>query len=139
MKTNHVKTWILSISDEIVAYLHDKLHILNKSTSKKIHFSTTSGKKSAKFEHFRQNNCLLMKPIKKKSAVIKYFYLGVFLITLLKINFLNISTHHFLDIVFLFSYSLVWKCRDARYFRFPEIIPDSTEKMEFNLILISAR
>ena len=52
MKTNHLKTRILTALDEIIAYLRNKSRILNKSMEKKFHFLTTSGKKSLKFEDF---------------------------------------------------------------------------------------
>ena len=64
MKTNHIKTHILSILDEIIAYLCYKSHILKKLNEKKFHF-TTSGQKNVKFEDFRQNIFLFLKATAK--------------------------------------------------------------------------
>ena len=68
METNHVKTQILPILGEVIAYLHNKSYIFKKISHEKFYFSTTSSEKSAKFEDFWQNNCLFTKAIVKNYA-----------------------------------------------------------------------
>ena len=49
MKTTNIKARILPVLNQIIAYLHNKSRISEKSAAKKLHFSTANEEKSAKF------------------------------------------------------------------------------------------
>ena len=69
MQTNYVKTRILPILDEIIAYVYNKSRIKkNNQPRKKFNFSTTSGEKGAKFEDFWQSNRACTKAVAKNCA-----------------------------------------------------------------------
>ena len=69
MKTNRTKRQILLILYEVVALSFKKIiHLKKKSAAKKFHFSIINGEKNAKFEDFRQNDCVFTKATVKNYA-----------------------------------------------------------------------